>query len=39
MTSVLIAQKLPVQTIRYVAAGVFIVTGLVTMFGIPGTAQ
>lgn len=34
-----LAQKLPMQTIRYVAAGVFIVTGLVTMFGIPGTAQ
>jgi putative Ca2+/H+ antiporter (TMEM165/GDT1 family) len=34
-----LAQKLPMKTIRYVAAGVFIVTGFVTMFGIPGTAQ
>lgn len=34
-----LAQKLPMKTIRFVAAGVFIATGLVTMFGIPGTTQ
>jgi len=34
-----LAQKLPMKSIRLVAAGVFIATGLVTMFGIPGTAQ
>jgi len=34
-----LAQKLPMKPIRYAAAGVFIVTGLVTMFGIPGSAQ
>jgi putative Ca2+/H+ antiporter (TMEM165/GDT1 family) len=36
---VALAQKLPMKTIRFVAAGVFIATGLVTMFGIPRTAQ
>lgn len=34
-----LAQKLPMKTIRFVAAGVFIATGIVTMFGIPGLAQ
>ncbi|MBI4988039.1 MAG: TMEM165/GDT1 family protein [Rhodocyclales bacterium] len=34
-----LAQKLPMKAIRIVAAGVFIATGIVTMFGIPGTAQ
>jgi Ca2+/H+ antiporter, TMEM165/GDT1 family len=34
-----LAQKLPMKAIRYTAAGVFIATGLVTMFGIPGIAQ
>ncbi|MBZ0126887.1 MAG: hypothetical protein C3F19_00625 [Rhodocyclales bacterium] len=34
-----LAQKLPMKAIRITAAGVFIVTGLVTMFGIPGTVQ
>ena len=34
-----LAQKLPMKTIRFVAAGVFIATGLVTMFGIPDMAQ
>lgn len=34
-----LAQKLPMKAIRLAAAGVFIATGLVTMFGIPGTAQ
>lgn len=34
-----LAQKLPMKTIRIVAAGVFIATGIVTMFGIPGSAQ
>lgn len=34
-----LAQKLPMKAIRIVAAGVFIATGLVTIFGIPGLAQ
>lgn len=34
-----LAQKLPMKAIRIAAAGVFIATGLVTMFGIPGTVQ
>jgi putative Ca2+/H+ antiporter (TMEM165/GDT1 family) len=34
-----LAQKLPMKAIRIVAAGVFIATGIVTMFGIPGLAQ
>lgn len=34
-----LAQKLPMQAIRLAAAGVFIATGLITLFGIPGTAQ
>lgn len=34
-----LAQRLPMKAIRYTAAGVFIATGVVTMFGIPGTAQ
>ena len=34
-----LAQKLPMKAIRYTAAGVFIATGLVTMFGMPGIAQ
>ncbi len=34
-----LAQKLPMKTIRIVAAGVFIATGIATMFGIPGIAQ
>jgi Ca2+/H+ antiporter, TMEM165/GDT1 family len=34
-----LAQKLPMQAIRYTAAGVFIITGIVTIFGIPGIAQ
>ena len=34
-----LAQKLPMKTIRFVAAGVFIATGIVTMFGVPGMAQ
>ncbi len=34
-----LARKLPMKAIRVVAAGVFIATGLVTMFGVPGTAQ
>ncbi|MDT3736130.1 MAG: TMEM165/GDT1 family protein [Denitratisoma sp.] len=34
-----LAQKLPMKAIRIAAAGMFIVTGLVTMFGVPGTAQ
>jgi putative Ca2+/H+ antiporter (TMEM165/GDT1 family) len=34
-----LAQKLPMKTIRFVAAGVFIATGIVTMLGIPGMAQ
>ncbi len=34
-----LAQKLPMKTIRIIAAGVFIATGLVTMIGIPGMAQ
>jgi putative Ca2+/H+ antiporter (TMEM165/GDT1 family) len=34
-----LAQKLPMKAIRYAAAGVFIATGLVTIFGIPGLAQ
>jgi len=32
-----LAQKLPMKAIRYTAAAVFILTGLVTMFGFPGT--
>lgn len=34
-----LALKLPMKTLRYVAAGVFIATGMVTMFGIPGLAR
>lgn len=34
-----LAQKMPMKAIRYAAAGVFIATGLVTIFGIPGLAQ
>jgi putative Ca2+/H+ antiporter (TMEM165/GDT1 family) len=34
-----LAQKLPMKAIRIVAAGVFIATGIVTMFGVPGMAQ
>lgn len=34
-----LAQKLPMKGIRYAAAGLFIATGLVTIFGIPGTVQ
>lgn len=34
-----LAQKLPMKAIRYTAAGVFILTGIVTIFGIPGIAQ
>jgi putative Ca2+/H+ antiporter (TMEM165/GDT1 family) len=34
-----LAQKLPMKAIRIAAAGMFIATGLVTMFGIPGMAQ
>lgn len=34
-----LAQKLPMKAIRIVAAGVFIATGIVTMFGVPGIAQ
>ena len=34
-----LAQKLPMKAIRIAAAGVFIVTGLVTMFGMPNLVQ
>lgn len=34
-----LAQKLPMKAIRYAAAAVFILTGIVTIFGIPGSAQ
>ncbi len=34
-----LAQKLPMKAIRIVAAGVFIVTGLLTMFGASGLVQ
>ncbi|MDR2239463.1 MAG: TMEM165/GDT1 family protein [Zoogloeaceae bacterium] len=34
-----LAHKLPLKAIRYAAAGVFILTGLVTIFGIPDPAQ
>ena len=34
-----LAQKLPMKAIRYVAAAVFIVTGAVTIIGMPGSAQ
>jgi putative Ca2+/H+ antiporter (TMEM165/GDT1 family) len=34
-----LAQRLPMKTIRIVAAVVFIATGIVTMFGIPGIVQ
>ncbi len=34
-----LAQKLPMKAIRIVAAGVFVVTGIVTMTGIPAPAQ
>jgi putative Ca2+/H+ antiporter (TMEM165/GDT1 family) len=34
-----LAQKLPMKAIRYTAAAVFVVTGIVTMFGTPATAQ
>lgn len=34
-----LAQKLPMRTIRIAAAGAFIATGLVTIFGIPEMAQ
>ncbi|HZV53325.1 MAG TPA: TMEM165/GDT1 family protein [Rhodocyclaceae bacterium] len=33
-----LAAQLPLTTIRWIAAGVFIVTGLVTMIGAPGLA-
>jgi putative Ca2+/H+ antiporter (TMEM165/GDT1 family) len=33
-----LAQRLPLNTIRWIAAGVFILTGLVTLYGAPGTA-
>ncbi len=34
-----LAQKLPMKAIRYAAAAVFILTGIVTITGIPGLAQ
>ena len=34
-----LARKLPLKAIRFAAAGVFVVTGLVTMFGTPETLQ
>lgn len=34
-----LAQKLPMKTIRMVAAGVFIATGIVTMLGVSGWVQ
>ncbi|MEZ5613971.1 MAG: TMEM165/GDT1 family protein [Rhodocyclaceae bacterium] len=34
-----LAQKLPMKSLRYVAAGVFIATGIVTMLAIPGLAR
>ncbi len=33
-----LAQKLPLTAIRWLAAGVFVATGIVTMLGAPGTA-
>jgi putative Ca2+/H+ antiporter (TMEM165/GDT1 family) len=34
-----LAQKLPMKAIRYAAAAVFILTGVLTITGIPGIAQ
>lgn len=34
-----LAQRLPLKAIRFIAAGVFIVTGVLAMFGAPDTAQ